>query len=170
MSTAVCLSYNSLNGRLSFCSAGHPPVRLCRAGECDWVPLYVQEDPDGRLYNLPLAVDETSRYTIGELQLVPGDRLMIYTDGLTESGVERGESLGDDLWGRGFLPGADAPVLAVMEKVQKAAGVAPGAPREQDDVTVMILDVQPYQKSGRYTLFVKNNLYRIAQAMLGSRR
>jgi phosphoserine phosphatase RsbU/P len=65
MSTAVCLSYNSLNGHLAFCNAGHPHVRLCRAGERNWQSLSVPEISAGQLDNLPLAVVSGAGYTIG---------------------------------------------------------------------------------------------------------
>ena len=167
MSTAVCLSYNSLNGHLTFCNAGHPPIRLCRRGENAWQPVTIHDANERRLFNLPLAVDAEVRYTLGTLRLNPGDRLLVHTDGLTEARDSAGRQLGESLWDQGQLPGSDAPVPAIMEAIQAAVTAhMAGQPDPHDDVTVMVLEVQPYQTSNRYALLLKNNYDRLAQSVL----
>lgn len=165
MSTAVCLSYNSLNGRLAFCNAGHPPLRLCRAGHARWEPLLVGADNDRALYNVPLAVDGNARFTIGRTQLFPGDRLLIHTDGLTEAQDATGTLLGGQLWADGRLPGGEAPLAAVVEALTSTVTEhqPPGA-LAADDITVMVLEVLPYQVDNRYRLFLRNNLNRLFYA------
>jgi sigma-B regulation protein RsbU (phosphoserine phosphatase) len=62
--------------RLTYASAGHwPPVLFHKSGEA--VPL-----EDG---GAPLGVFPERKYEDAELQLDPGDRLVLYTDGLTEA-------------------------------------------------------------------------------------
>jgi phosphoserine phosphatase RsbU/P len=62
--------------RLTYASAGHwPPVLFHKSGEA--VPL-----KDG---GAPLGVFPERKYEDAELQLDPGDRLVLYTDGLTEA-------------------------------------------------------------------------------------
>lgn len=165
MSTAVCLGYNSLNGQLAYCNAGHPPIRLCRHGEETWEPLEIHAVDSGRLFNLPLAVDADVRYTPGKLQLNPGDRLLLHTDGLTEALDGAGRQLGTSIWEPGRIPGSGAPVADVMRAINEAVAVhAAGVPERHDDVTVMVLEVQPYQTNGRLTLFVKNNFDRLCRS------
>jgi len=170
MSTAICFSYNSLNGWLSYCCAGHPPVRLCRAGEETWEPLFVEDNTGEELYNLPLAVDRGSRYTVGELQLVPGDRLLIHTDGLIEFMKPDGRQLGEVLWQPGRVPGSSATVEEVLRALRNAVGIDQEGTNLEDDLTIMVLEVLPYQVSGRCALFLKNNLYRMARTLLSSSR
>lgn len=166
MSTAVCLSYNSLNGRLAFCNAGHPPIRLCRAGRAQWETLQVVPDNDQALCNVPLAVDGDARFTIGRVRLFPGDRLLVHTDGLTEAQDDAGALLGATLWNGGRLPGAEAPIPVVMEALTSAvAAHQPADVAAEDDITFLILDVLPYQAGNRYSLFLRNNLDRLSYAV-----
>ncbi|MBX3180503.1 MAG: serine/threonine-protein phosphatase [Candidatus Hydrogenedentes bacterium] len=168
MSTAVCLSYNSLNGKLAFCSAGHPPVRICRAGESAWKPLRV-EDGAG-LCNVPLAVDASATYAISRCQLRPGDRLIVHTDGLTEAQDANGQLLGEAVWAAGRVPGCDAPLESVLEAIKAAVAEHVPGGAAGDDITVLVLEALPYQSSNRYALFLKNNFPRFARALLGEGR
>ena len=67
--------------------AGHPPAMLVRRGQS---PLLL-ESRSTILGVLPDAVDTTPSL---ELQLEPGDRIVLYTDGITEVLNSRGEMLG----------------------------------------------------------------------------
>jgi len=166
MSTAVCLSYNSLNGRLAFCNAGHPPVRICRAGQDGWVPLAFEAE--GGLSNMPLAVHDATRYTIGRTQLQPGDRLLIHTDGVTEVHDAAGRQLGETLWEAGHAPAGRAGLAEVIAAFREAVTVHAGGKAEEDDVTLLVLEALPYQRSNRYSLFLRNNLKRLAQRLWGA--
>lgn len=74
-------------GRLTYANAGHNP------------PLVVR--PDGTVDRLSpggtvLGVFSESVYEQGEFRIGPGDRLVFYTDGISESRNAAGEELGDD--------------------------------------------------------------------------
>ena len=73
--------------RMVFDGAGHPPAMLVRPGQG---PLLL-ESRSAILGALPDAVDTTPSL---ELQLEPGDRIVLYTDGITEVFNSRGEMLG----------------------------------------------------------------------------
>ncbi|NUR60378.1 MAG: serine/threonine-protein phosphatase [Catenulispora sp.] len=78
--TACVLVLDRSSGTVRYSVAGHPP------------PLVVVADQDGRLVaqwldqgkGLPLGVRETDPRPVGEFVLVPGDTLVLYTDGLIE--------------------------------------------------------------------------------------
>jgi serine phosphatase RsbU (regulator of sigma subunit) len=70
-----------------FAGAGHPPAMLARRGRN---PLLL-ESRSMVLGALPEAVDVTSSL---EVQLQPDDRIILYTDGITEVFNSRGEMLG----------------------------------------------------------------------------
>ena len=63
-------------GHLEIASAGHPPVLLCRA-----------DGTHERLYHTgpALGFTPTARFAQKDLQLAPGDRLLMYTDGLFDA-------------------------------------------------------------------------------------
>jgi PAS domain S-box-containing protein len=73
--------------RLVFAGAGHPPAMLVRRGQS---PLLL-ESRSTILGALPDAVDTTPSL---ELQVERDDRIVLYTDGITEVFNSRGEMLG----------------------------------------------------------------------------
>lgn len=166
MSTAVCLSYNSLNGQLAYCNAGHPPIRLCRAGHAAWEPLEAGKDSDTALTNMPLAVHDQTEYPVGRCRLAPGDRLLIHTDGLTEIQDRERRQLGESLWRSVASVGNDGTVDDVLDAIQAEVSRAQcDQVGESDDITVIVLEALPYQGSNRYALFVRNNFNRLADAI-----
>ena len=167
MSTAVCLSYNSLNGKLAFCSAGTRPCASAARG------VRVEAIARGGwalLCNVPLAVDASATYAISRCQLRPGDRLIVHTDGLTEAQDANGQLLGEAVWAAGRVPGCDAPLESVLEAIKAAVAEHVPGGAAGDDITVLVLEALPYQTSNRYALFLKNNFPRFARALLGEGR
>lgn len=85
--TVAAASIDTHLHRMVFAGAGHPPAILVRRGQS---PVLL-ESRSTILGVLPDAVDTTPSQ---ELQLEPGDRIVLYTDGLTEAFNSRGEMLG----------------------------------------------------------------------------
>lgn len=85
--TVAAARINVKQRRLIFAGAGHPPAILARPGHN---PLSL-ESCSMILGVFPDAVEATSTQ---EVQLQPDDRLVIYTDGITEAFNSRGEMLG----------------------------------------------------------------------------
>jgi len=73
--------------RMVFAGAGHPPAMVARRGQN---PVLL-ESRSMILGALPDAVDLTTSL---EVQLEPDDRILLYTDGITEVFNSRGEMLG----------------------------------------------------------------------------
>lgn len=164
MSTALCFSYNSLNGRLIFCNAGHPHLRVCRAGSNYWEALEVHARDKSRPWNVPLAVTGDARYSVGKARLQPGDRLLIHTDGLTEAHDAHGKQLADTLWEPGRFPGSTAPPDEIARELLGALhGHVAHPPEADDDVTFTVLEVLPYQRGNRVMAYFRNNFGREAR-------
>jgi serine phosphatase RsbU (regulator of sigma subunit) len=85
--TVAAASIDTHLCRMVFAGAGHPPAMLVRPGQ---TPLLL-ESRSAILGALPDAVDTTPSL---ELQLEPGDRIVLYTDGITEVFNSREEMLG----------------------------------------------------------------------------
>ncbi len=87
--TALCAVYDPRKGTIRYSSAGHHPPRLKRCS-------------DGSLFGLdgtgspPLGVLEKIRFRDAEQELVLGDQLIFYTDGITEAMDPKGEMFGLD--------------------------------------------------------------------------
>ncbi len=115
-----------------YATAGHPPpVRVTAAG--------AQICPLAR--GLPVGVLPDFEYREKSLELNPGDRLLLYTDGALEAIDEDDREMGeqrllDTLAEFHHLPAADS-LDAVVDKVE--AWWPEGRP--QDDVTLLAIDV-----------------------------
>ncbi len=115
------------SGRLSYCSAGHPPPILVRQGE---KPVWLSGG------EMVMGVRDAVRYGNSATHLAEGDLLVLYTDGLTEARDRHGRPFGDErlLDTIGAVAHADArevPQALFMEAFSHAEG------RVSDDVAVL---------------------------------
>ena len=78
---------DTATGSLACSNAGHNPPILVRADGSVWRPA-----SDGMV----LGVIENNSYTQSAVSLRPGDRLVLFTDGITEAGSHEGREFGDD--------------------------------------------------------------------------
>jgi sigma-B regulation protein RsbU (phosphoserine phosphatase) len=85
--TLAAARINAQQRSMVFAGAGHPPAMLARRGQS---PVLL-ESRSMILGALPDAVDVTDNL---EVQLQPDDRILLYTDGITEVFNSRGEMLG----------------------------------------------------------------------------
>ncbi len=76
------------SGNLTYCSAGHPPAILYRAGRNELETLDVQSGVVGAF--------EDMSYVDGEVKVQEGDFLLLYTDGTTEARNPAGAFFGED--------------------------------------------------------------------------
>jgi sigma-B regulation protein RsbU (phosphoserine phosphatase) len=83
--TAVLGELNMGTGVLRYINAGHPAPLLLRGGK------FIRELPGGR--RLPLGLND-ARERIGQEQLEPDDRLLLYTDGVVEARDANGDMFG----------------------------------------------------------------------------
>ncbi len=82
--TGVIARLDLPTGRLTWVNAGHPPPLLLRAGKLVKVLELKPSTPLGVPFGRSAAA-------IGEEDLEPGDRILLYTDGVTEARTEDGE-------------------------------------------------------------------------------
>ncbi|HEX6743265.1 MAG TPA: SpoIIE family protein phosphatase [Solirubrobacteraceae bacterium] len=116
--------------RLVVASGGHPPPVLLRAsGDAEVVPC------PGTL----LGVEDDARSFDQEIELGPGDTLVLYTDGVTEASREH--PLSPEALGAALRASAPDGAAAVAREVVHLAEVgAAGAPRDDLAVLVVALD------------------------------
>ncbi len=130
-------------GRLAWANAGHPPPLLATAGAA---PRIVELTPTG------VVLGRLSRADYGErsLPLSPGDRLVLFTDGIPECPSPTGELFGDARL-EAFLAEADglAPepladaLLARLGSWSGAGDLAASERALPDDLTLVVLAVAP---------------------------
>ncbi|HEV3275931.1 MAG TPA: SpoIIE family protein phosphatase [Terriglobia bacterium] len=114
--------------RLTYCNAGHNAPILVRASGS------VERLHRGGMV-LGLAVE--GRYEQDEVQLDPGDRLLLFTDGLTEANNAAGEEFGEDRLIEIAVRYRELSAEALEEKVLgSAAAFTSGF---TDDVTLVVV-------------------------------
>jgi len=137
--TAFLGSFYSDSGELLFTNAGHMPPLWYRSAAREWSFLYDSTPLSKEIVDLPLGLIAGTSYTQTAVQLEPGDLLILYTDGVSESYDESGAQLGLDrlLSIAQNLPteSAVAAGKALLAAVGSLRGIAPAA----DDETVVAL-------------------------------
>lgn len=129
--TAAYVHLDAVAGRLRYAAAGHPPMLLLRNGT-------VSEVLENGLF---LAAFPSATFTTVELPLEPGDRLLLYTDGIVEAA---------DASEAEFSPARLKQILAATQDqtAQQAAdaiiqAVQQWAKSQDDDLTVLVCDFAP---------------------------
>ena len=120
--------YDAASRRLAYVNAGHNPPFLLRA--------------DGAVETLAeggavLGVFDTGEYRQDEVALRPGDRLVLYTDGITEAANVAGEEFGEERLLH-LLRGDAANVDELREVLMRAVNDFAGGVL-QDDATMIAL-------------------------------
>jgi serine phosphatase RsbU (regulator of sigma subunit) len=92
--TAVIATYLSHKNQLLLTNAGHPRPLLFRKSVGRWQYL-VHENVDEQAGNLPLGINDSTRYEHAALPIDSGDMLLLYTDAFTEAGTDYEKLLGE---------------------------------------------------------------------------
>lgn len=134
--TAICTHLDRRAGIASFAGAGHPPIYHWRAGSRELAKL--------ESTGLMMGVFQGVEYATGQQPIAPGDRLVLYTDGLMEATAmgDVNSMFGDD----------QLPTLLRTQADRSGAELADIILREltrwsgkttsfDDDVTLVIVDV-----------------------------
>ncbi len=139
--TAVVATYLASTDRISVCNAGHPRPLFRRATDGEWSLLAPVASDEAQSGNLPLGLDDETRYRMFDVALGRGDLLMFYTDALIEAADSEGRLLGES----GLLekarrldptdrsPAAIGPAL--LEAVASYRGLRPA----DDDETLIVI-------------------------------
>jgi len=143
IATAVALSYDAAKGKLTYCYAGHPPALFCKRAKGDCSPLAREQGNTEGPTNVVLGVTEAARYEVDIVQLEPGDRIVIYTDGVTEARDGDGHPFGEARLAKLLSATAEASPEAVLSELRTALRAHASPRRDQDDITVVVLDIGP---------------------------
>jgi sigma-B regulation protein RsbU (phosphoserine phosphatase) len=133
--TLYCGIFDIETGEIQFSNAGHnPPVLLCRGHS----PEYLSSGE-----NPPLGVMEDYAYTMGTLQLTPGDVLFLYTDGITEAMNQQDQLFSDPRLLECLDHGEDVDVHVLVAKIlADVHAFTKGAP-PSDDMTILAIKYTP---------------------------
>ena len=127
-------------GKVQFANAGHNPPLLKRA---DGTFEYLKSRP-----GFVLAGMEGVRYRMGEITLTPGDRLFLYTDGVTEATNAGNELYGEDRLVSFMNQNATCDAAELLPALKAGIDEFVGEAPQFDDITMLMLDYKP-KKGGK---------------------
>lgn len=131
--TAFVGLYDTEAQTLTYASAGHPPPRLVCGNAVRRLDA---------VSGLPLGIDKASEYKSETVQLHAGDRLVLFTDGITESANAAHELFGDKLLDAALAAPANSAadlLKRVVDSVKTFRGRRPAS----DDETCLVALVKP---------------------------
>lgn len=122
---------NGDTGELRYCSAGHNSPIVVRAdGVVDRL-----EEGGGVLGVFPML-----SYSMGVKQLRPGDRVVMFTDGISEAGAGNGDEFGDERLTKLIVENQRDSALELQKKIFQAVGEHCKGDWH-DDATVVVIAV-----------------------------
>jgi serine phosphatase RsbU (regulator of sigma subunit) len=133
----VTAFYGILNRRtrqLTYANAGHPfPI---------WYSARARATDELTARGFLLGVMPEERYAERSVDLEPGDRLCLFTDGVADCRDERGETFGSDRV-RHVLPTyAGGTAVAITERLVRDLTHFRGAAKPVDDMTLVVAEIR----------------------------
>lgn len=123
-----CLVEDS--GKLTYVNAAHCPPLLARAGEIEILEAT----------GAPVGLLEGAEFTLGECSLLAGDKVVIYSDGITEAQNTAHAFFGRKRLKRIVSANSGASCRELHDAIQDAvAEFTEGAP-QSDDITLLVIE------------------------------
>jgi phosphoserine phosphatase RsbU/P len=119
------------DGKLSYVNAAHCPPLVIRANGA----LSELE-----VTGMPVGMMEGAEFTLAYEQLALGDKLLIYSDGVTEAQNSAGDFFGKKRLREVVAAHASQSAAAVHDAVQDAVTAFTGGAAQSDDITVLVVE------------------------------
>jgi phosphoserine phosphatase RsbU/P len=131
--TAVIAEFDIETRLLSYVNAGHnfPVIRRVNG-------------PAERLESsgLPLGISPDATFPASQIQLQPGDLLVLFTDGVIEAFNAAGEEFSDVRWVNAIRTLPPLSAQASLNTLMKQVETFVGATRQSDDITCLLLQTK----------------------------
>lgn len=128
-------------GKFVYVNAGHNPPLAYHQKDRQFAYLPVQR-------NFVMGGMDEMDYQGQELMLEPGDKLFLYTDGVTEALSESEELFGEARLQDCLNEAAEKPIKELMAEVNKALSLHVGKAEQSDDITMLTLVYNGQQAKG----------------------
>jgi len=133
--TAFAVEVDPERRALGYCAAGHNPQLLVRPGGGKPVSLF---EPSPRLGDEP-----GSRFVVKTAPYAPGDRLVLYTDGVVErAGPKKDEEYGSRRFKALLQREAAKDAPGLLEAIRADLAAFAQETPSQDDVTVVVAELR----------------------------
>jgi len=117
-------------GGLNYINAGHNPPLVGRSDGS------VQQLDSG---GFPLGIIPTAEFEVGQVQLNPGDALVIYSDGVSEANNLKGDEFGMERLTQVVSKNLTASAAGLRDKVESALSSFTQTAPANDDITLVIV-------------------------------
>jgi phosphoserine phosphatase RsbU/P len=130
--TAAYLFIDTQDYRAQYSAAGHPPLLLSRAGTLHRI------ESNGLVFGVTAQPD----YPVRDIPICPGDRLLLYTDGVIEPENAKGKPFGDSKLEQVVLGAQMCPPSELTDRLlTEIRAWQPPSMAQQDDITLVVIDV-----------------------------
>jgi phosphoserine phosphatase RsbU/P len=119
------------SGRLSYVNAAHCPPLLIRGGRIE---------SEMAATGTPVGLIEGADYATSEVTLLPGDKLVAYTDGVTEAQNAAGEFFGRARLAAVALGQAAGSCDALRDAITDALAAFTESAPQSDDITYLVIE------------------------------
>jgi sigma-B regulation protein RsbU (phosphoserine phosphatase) len=138
--TITYIILNTKNGRLRYSNAGHPYSILLRKRRA--LELLKKGGPGIGLGEFQILTEKKHRFEEEQLQIQPGDKLFVYTDGIVEYQNDRQEFYGDGRFYEKLENLKKEPVKKVVDQSIKSLMKFGNYTNPQDDITLLGLELK----------------------------
>jgi serine phosphatase RsbU (regulator of sigma subunit) len=125
-----------VKGTLLYVNAGHNP------------PLFICNDEEKSINQLtrtgmPIGIEEDERWRVESITFNPGDKLVLYTDGIPEAENEEGQFFNDSRLIDAVLDQVSGSSYEVQSNILEKVKIFRGDMPPTDDITLMVIGKEP---------------------------
>lgn len=130
--SAAYLWLDTENRNALYSAAGHPPLLRWREDKLERI------ESNGLLLGV---TQECCNYPVCAMSIEPGDRFLVYTDGVTEPENAHGDSFGDSRLEQVVRDNQGRPPAELSDRLlSEIRRWQPASTSQQDDITLIIID------------------------------
>ena len=136
--SAAYLWIDTETGKARYSAAGHPPLLYWRTAD----GALTRIESNGMLFGVHLGPASDGDYPVRDIPLTPGDRFLLYTDGVVEPENAIGESFGDHRLEQIMRENQSRPASELSKRLlAEVQAWQPASKSQQDDITLVVIDV-----------------------------
>ena len=134
LASAAYVWIDTQHRNVRYSAAGHPPLLCWRNTAAEMQSI----ESNGLLFG----IKTDAEYPVCSVAVEPGDRLLLYTDGVTEAENAAGEAFGERRLERTVRENRLQPASELSRQLLSEIGKwRPAAVSQQDDITLIVVDV-----------------------------